>query len=134
MKRPDECANAGWKIDTILNTEHDIVEVANVVLDGPRKQTVKGEIGQIAAFPDKIEPMLATPVDAPFDDARWLFEVKWNGYRSLYYVDGERIHSRPPQGEHRPGGRTEKGQDGERIKGPGQQLRTNQQPSGVTFN
>lgn len=91
MKRPDECANAGWKIETILNTERGIAEVANVVVDGSRKHTVKVEIGQIAPFPDKIEPMLATPVDAAFDDARWLFEVKWDGYRSLCYVDGERI-------------------------------------------
>jgi bifunctional non-homologous end joining protein LigD len=53
--------------------------------------TVKVEIGRIAPFPEKIEPMLATPVDAPFDDARWLFEVKWDGYRSICYVDGERI-------------------------------------------
>jgi len=90
MKRPDECANAGWKIETILNTERGSAEVANVV-DGARKHTVKVEIGQIAPFPDKIKPMLATPLDAPFDDARWLFEVKWDGYRSLCYVDGQRI-------------------------------------------
>ena len=95
MKRPDECANAGWKMETVLNTEHSprpgIAKVANVVVDGARKQTVKVEIGQIAPFPDKIEPMLATAVDAPFDDPRWLFEVKWDGYRSLCYVEGERI-------------------------------------------
>jgi len=95
MKRPDECANAGWKMETILTTEHvrrpAIAKVADVVVDGARKQTVKVEIGQVAPFPEKIEPMLATPVDAPFDDARWLFEVKWDGYRSLCYVEGERI-------------------------------------------
>ena len=91
MKRPDECANAGWKIETILDTERVIAEVANVVVDSARTQTVKVEIGEIAPFPDRIEPMLATPVDAPFDDPRWLFEVKWDGYRSLCYVEGERI-------------------------------------------
>lgn len=91
MKRSDECANAGWKIETILNRSCGIAEVANVVVDGARKQTVKVEMGEIAPFPDKIEPMLATPVDALFDDPRWLFEVKWDGYRSLCYVEGERI-------------------------------------------
>jgi bifunctional non-homologous end joining protein LigD len=91
MKRQDECANAGWRIETILDTEPGIAEVANVVVDGARKQTVKVDIGEIAPFPAKIEPMLATPVDAPFDDPRWLFEVKWDGYRSLCYVEGEHI-------------------------------------------
>ncbi len=95
MKRPDDCAKAGWTMETSLTTEHSrrpgIAEVNNVVVDGARKQTVKVEIGEIAPFPDKIEPMLATAVDAPFDDPRWLFEVKWDGYRSLCYVEGERI-------------------------------------------
>lgn len=95
MKRPDECANAGWSIETSLTTEHrgrpGDAAVANVLVNGNRKQMVKVEIGRIAPFPDKIEPMLATAVDTPFDDDRWLFEVKWDGYRSVCYVEGERI-------------------------------------------
>ena len=31
--------------------------------------------------------MLATLVDAPFDDQNWLFEVKWDGFRALCTVD-----------------------------------------------
>lgn len=27
--------------------------------------------------------MLATLIDAPFDDEKWLFEIKWDGYRAL---------------------------------------------------
>lgn len=30
-----------------------------------------------------IKPMLATLVDAPFDDSEWQYEVKWDGYRAL---------------------------------------------------
>ena len=41
MKRPDECAHAGWKIETVLNTDRGVAEVANVVVDGARKQTVQ---------------------------------------------------------------------------------------------
>ena len=37
--------------------------------------------------PDVASPMLATPVDAPFDDAKWAFELKWDGYRALVRVD-----------------------------------------------
>jgi len=31
--------------------------------------------------------MLATLVEAPFDDPDWIFETKWDGYRALAYVD-----------------------------------------------
>ena len=32
-------------------------------------------------------PMLATLVDAPFDDDAWLFEIKWDGIRALVTID-----------------------------------------------
>lgn len=31
--------------------------------------------------------MLATLIDAPFDDDDWLFEIKWDGYRAVCTVD-----------------------------------------------
>lgn len=34
-------------------------------------------------LPSVTTPMLATLVDAPFDDSDWLFEFKWDGYRAL---------------------------------------------------
>jgi bifunctional non-homologous end joining protein LigD len=41
-----------------------------------------------APFPHTIRPMLATLVDEPFNDREWLYEVKWDGYRALAYLDG----------------------------------------------
>jgi bifunctional non-homologous end joining protein LigD len=38
-------------------------------------------------LPGPITPMLATLVDAPFDDPAWLFEVKWDGYRAVAAID-----------------------------------------------
>src|SRR3569833_2137899 len=38
-------------------------------------------------MPKEIKPMLATLVDEPFDDPKWLYEVKWDGYRALSYVN-----------------------------------------------
>ncbi|MEO5684197.1 MAG: DNA polymerase ligase N-terminal domain-containing protein [Chitinophagaceae bacterium] len=29
------------------------------------------------------KPMLATPAATPFDDAAWIFEIKWDGYRAI---------------------------------------------------
>lgn len=38
-----------------------------------------------SAMPQEITPMLATLVNEPFDDASWLFEIKWDGYRAVAY-------------------------------------------------
>jgi len=38
-------------------------------------------------FPKKIMPMLATLIDKPFDDPRWLFEIKWDGIRGISYLE-----------------------------------------------
>jgi bifunctional non-homologous end joining protein LigD len=40
-----------------------------------------------SAMPRVIHPMLATLVDDPFDDDKWLFEIKWDGYRSTAFVN-----------------------------------------------
>ena len=47
-------------------------------------------------MPDQIKPMLATLVDEPFDDPDWVFEVKWDGYRTIGFIsDGKvRLQSR----------------------------------------
>jgi bifunctional non-homologous end joining protein LigD len=44
-----------------------------------------------AAMPRNIHPMLATLVDAAFDDDEWLFEIKWDGYRAVTYVEDGKV-------------------------------------------
>jgi bifunctional non-homologous end joining protein LigD len=39
-------------------------------------------------MPRHIRPMLATLVDKPFSGPEWLFEVKWDGYRALAFLEG----------------------------------------------
>lgn len=39
------------------------------------------------AFPIDTMPMLATLVDKPFDDEGWSYEIKWDGYRALAFVN-----------------------------------------------
>lgn len=39
-----------------------------------------------AAIPRTIHPMLATLVEGPFDSEQWLFEIKWDGYRAIGYL------------------------------------------------
>ena len=38
-------------------------------------------------LPSNITPMLATLVDAPFDDPAWAFEIKWDGFRAICTID-----------------------------------------------
>jgi len=48
-------------------------------------------IGKSTQFPYKLSPMLATPVDKPFDDEGWQFEIKWDGYRTLAFCNKEKV-------------------------------------------
>jgi len=50
--------------------------------------------GKKAPFPKNIVPMLATLVDKPFDEQGWLYEVKWDGYRAIAYLDKGKIDIR----------------------------------------
>lgn len=45
-----------------------------------------------------IEPMLATSWPAAFDDERWWFEVKWDGYRAVVGSEGGVIRARSRRG------------------------------------
>src|SRR5215218_6287674 len=38
-------------------------------------------------MPTDLKPMLATLIDKPFDDEDWQFEIKWDGYRTLAYIN-----------------------------------------------
>jgi bifunctional non-homologous end joining protein LigD len=42
-------------------------------------------------IPTNVKPMLATLVNAPFDNPGWIYEVKWDGYRSLAYIDKGKV-------------------------------------------
>lgn len=44
-----------------------------------------------SAMPMGILPMLATLVDKPFDKPDWVFEIKWDGYRSISYLKGPQV-------------------------------------------
>jgi bifunctional non-homologous end joining protein LigD len=36
-------------------------------------------------------PMLATLVDEPFDDKKWVFETKWDGFRLITEKRGNNV-------------------------------------------
>src|SRR5205085_1559329 len=47
--------------------------------------------GARSTMPSDIIPMFATLTDKPFDDKDWLFEIKWDGYRALAYVQNKQV-------------------------------------------
>jgi len=66
---------------------------------GVKKNSARGEapaksvnseaarLGHKAPMPRVIHPMLATLVDGPFDDPQWLYEIKWDGYRAVTFLE-----------------------------------------------
>jgi len=42
----------------------------------------------------QIDPMLPFTAKEPFNDGKWLFEVKWDGYRCLAYLTNEKVYLR----------------------------------------
>jgi len=45
-------------------------------------------------LPKDLSPMLATLVDQPFDQKGWSYEIKWDGYRCLAFIDNEKVELR----------------------------------------
>jgi bifunctional non-homologous end joining protein LigD len=42
-------------------------------------------------MPAAIHPMLAESITEPFDNADWLFEIKWDGYRAIAFIENGRV-------------------------------------------
>jgi bifunctional non-homologous end joining protein LigD len=58
------------------STKDDKIDVAALLKKAPKSK-----------IPEGIKPMLATLVDEPFDDPDWVYEVKWDGYRALGFIN-----------------------------------------------
>lgn len=52
-----------------------------VLISGPIKRPM----------PTTIHPMLAESIEKPFDDPDWLFEIKWDGYRAIAFIENGRV-------------------------------------------
>src|ERR1700689_5179095 len=42
-------------------------------------------------MPTAIHPMLAESIDKPFDGPEWLFEIKWDGYRAVAFIENGKV-------------------------------------------
>jgi bifunctional non-homologous end joining protein LigD len=48
--------------------------------------------GKPSPIPQNIEPMLATLVNDPVEDEGWVYEMKWDGYRALSYLNDSEVN------------------------------------------
>src|SRR5215217_737003 len=48
--------------------------------------------GLVSAMPKSIEPMLATLVSEPVMEEGWLYEMKWDGYRAVSYINKGKVN------------------------------------------
>lgn len=69
-------------------SEKNVLEESDSVktgrsLDEIAQRKTKKQRGKLGL----IKPMLATSIEKPFTDPDWLFEVKWDGFRALAYID-----------------------------------------------
>jgi bifunctional non-homologous end joining protein LigD len=44
-----------------------------------------------STLPKRLQPMLATLTDAPFDDPEWIFEDKYDGFRMVSEICGGKV-------------------------------------------
>ena len=42
-------------------------------------------------MPSVVHTMLATPIARAFDNPDWLFELKWDGYRAVAFIEDGRL-------------------------------------------
>src|SRR5262245_56003237 len=48
-------------------------------------------MARASTFPKRLQPMLATLTDAPFDDKGWIFEDKYDGFRMIAKVEAGNV-------------------------------------------
>jgi bifunctional non-homologous end joining protein LigD len=48
-------------------------------------------MSRTSTLPKRLQPMLATLTDAPFDDGGWVFEDKFDGFRMIAEVKNGKV-------------------------------------------
>jgi bifunctional non-homologous end joining protein LigD len=75
---------------TALSRRKD-VKAATVKNAGEKKNGALLKKAKNAKFTTNLTPMLATLVDKPFDEEGWVYEVKWDGYRAVGFMNKGKV-------------------------------------------
>ncbi|MBV7533777.1 DNA ligase D [Chitinophaga sp. sic0106] len=67
--------------------------VKEAALKSPGKKTTAPvtTVGKKAPMPKEVQPMLATLTKGPFDKPDWIYEIKWDGYRAVGYLNKSKV-------------------------------------------
>jgi bifunctional non-homologous end joining protein LigD len=97
---------AAWLADAVARVEKKNEKTKKRTSGGAeehRGKTKKTSVASVAKtlpslsapvkrpMPTKIHPMLAESVDKPFDGDDWLFEIKWDGYRAVAFIENGKV-------------------------------------------
>jgi bifunctional non-homologous end joining protein LigD len=104
IKHRDDAVDSAWKID-----EHDNSVLTGRTLDEiaaelpPKRKPIPLQPAELegareAPMPTTLSPMLATLIDRPFSGPGWLFEIKWDGARTLAWIEGGKMRLRSRAG------------------------------------
>ena len=86
-KKKKEAANPAGARETLKRTEEK--KKNSSASSASSALNIPGAVKE--PMPSAIHPMLATLVDKPFDDDEWLFEIKWDGYRAVAFIQDGRV-------------------------------------------
>ncbi len=102
---------AAWLADAIARVEKKKKGITTEDTEGHRvktkKKTAVSSVASVAKavapktgspaepvkrpMPVKIHPMLAESVEKAFDGDEWLFEIKWDGYRAIAFIENGKV-------------------------------------------
>lgn len=77
----------GQPKDNTIKKLDDQVKTGTISQKQPRNTGNALRKAEKSKMPSLVKPMLATLVDDPFDDPEWIFEVKWDGYRTIAFIE-----------------------------------------------
>jgi bifunctional non-homologous end joining protein LigD len=72
----------------VVQPNHSSVSPVSSVVKDPQAAAL-GPVKR--PMPTAIYPMLAESVEKPFDGEDWLFEIKWDGYRAVAFIENESV-------------------------------------------
>ncbi|MBC5798371.1 MAG: hypothetical protein GIX03_01735 [Candidatus Eremiobacteraeota bacterium] len=101
IKERDEFVDPAWRIEDHAQSVASGKTLADIARDpraphweskdkaapSARTRARNERRAAVAPLPSITSPMLATAVDAPFDDPQWFFELKWDGYRAIAQIE-----------------------------------------------
>lgn len=74
-----------------------------LVIDYKKEESLEWQLTQAlrklegeekTSMPQLVKPMLATLIPEPFNDVQWSFEIKWDGYRTIAFIEGTQVSLR----------------------------------------